>query len=140
MKNLPVLCFFALFLSCSSSHYTPKTYKASQLTFGSSGGVTGMIREYQLLDNGQLFMSTGVDYELKELPPVAKSETKKLFGTAGELMPDTLKFIHPGNMTYYVILKKKSGTITVKWGESGLRAPKGVKEFYDHAISVVQHK
>jgi hypothetical protein len=138
MRILSVLCLLSLLFSCKSTHYTPKTYKAAQLTIGSSGGVSGTIREYILLDNGQLFMSKGINGELKELRKIGKGETARIFKKADELGIGTLKFNHPGNMTYSLTLKKSSGTNAVSWGESGIPAPTGIKEFYDYLVSLVQ--
>jgi hypothetical protein len=100
------LCLLPLLFACKSTHFTPKNYKGQQIVIGSSGGVTGMMKEYTLLDNSQLFLSKGIKGEWKELEKLKKPKTKSIFNKAAELGLGTMKFKHPGNMTYYLILKK----------------------------------
>ena len=138
MRILSFFCILASLYSCKSVHYNPKNYKAIQLTIGSSGGVTGTIKEFTLLDNGYLFLSKGVTGEMKEQKIIRRSETHRIFQKAEDLGLGKLKFNHPGNMTYYIILKKPKVTSTIKWGESGISAPAGIKEFYDQLLSVFQ--
>jgi hypothetical protein len=132
-----LLCLFTFFVSCKTTHYTPKTYTGSQLVAGSSGGVTGTISEYILFENGQLFRSQGINGEFKEKKKLKKGETGKIFKRSEELGLGTLKFDHPGNMTYYISLRDTKKTHTVKWGETGVAPPPGVKEFYDYLMSAL---
>ena len=128
-----------LLFSCKPAHYSPKSYKSSQLIIGSSGGVTGNIQEFTLLDNGHLFMSKGLSGEVKELPKVGRSTTRDFFKTAHSLGIGSLQFNHPGNITYYLILKTATSKNTVKWGESAILPPAGIKEFHDRLLSEFQH-
>lgn len=95
-----------------------------------------MIKEITLLGNGQCFMSKGVTGELKELKEIRSSDTHKIFKKAEELELSSIKFNHPGNMTYYLILKTPPKSNVVKWGESGISIPPDIKEFYDYLLSV----
>jgi hypothetical protein len=137
MKNLTAgLCVLMILFSCRSTHYTPKNYKDVQLIAGNSGGVSGMIREYCLLENGQLFQTKGITGEWKELPRLKKSLTRDIFNKVTELGLETTKFSHPGNMTYYLTLKQPSRSNTIKWGESGSPPPEGIKAFYDYLMKI----
>ena len=133
---LSILCTITLFFSCKSTQFTPKNYKGDQLVVGSSGGVTGMLKEFVLLDNGQLFVSNGLKGEWKEVRQLKKSKTKEIFGKATELELGTLKFKHPGNMTYYLALKRPPRSNEIRWGESGVPPPDGVRAFYDYLIAL----
>ena len=133
---LTTLCLLPLLVACKSTHFTPKNYKGHQLVAGSSGGVTGMMKEYVLLSNGQLFLSKGLNGEWKELSKLKKSKINEIFKKAAELGLGTLKFKHPGNMTYYLILKQPPHSNEIKWGESGILPPEGISAFYDYLISV----
>ena len=138
VKLFSVACILLLSASCHSTHYTPKTYKSIQLTVGTSGGVTGTIKEYTLFDNGQFFTNQGITGEIKEHPKIDRGETHRIFKKAGELGIGTLKFSHPGNITYYMILKQPSRSNVIKWGEAGVAPPEGIKEFYGYLLSVFQ--
>ncbi|MCX6268570.1 MAG: hypothetical protein NTW16_14635 [Bacteroidetes bacterium] len=133
---LSLLCMTPFLFACKSTHFTPKTYKGDQLVAGSSGGVTGMMKEYVLLDNGQLFLSKGIKGEWKPLKSLKKSQTKEIFNKAEELGLGTLRFNHPGNMTYYFILKRPPRSNETKWGESGILPPEGIPAFYHYLISL----
>lgn len=122
--------------SCKSVRYTPKTYTKTQIVAGSSGGVTGMIREYSLLDNGQLFISKGFDGEWKEVKKIEKKKTQDIFNKATAIGLETIIFSHPGNMTYYLIMKSPSRKNEVRWGETGVAMPEKVKEFYDYLMTI----
>ncbi len=133
---LTVLFFLPLLFSCKQAQFTPKNYKGYQLVAGTSGGVTGMMKEYVLLGNGQLFLSKGLKGEWKEVRKLKKSKTKDIFNKAEELGLGTLKFNHPGNMTSYLILKLPPRSNEIKWGEPGISPPDGVSAFYNYLLSV----
>ncbi|MEI7895847.1 MAG: hypothetical protein WCJ26_02330 [bacterium] len=133
---LALFCLLPLLLSCKPALVTPKNHKGSQIVVGSSGGVSGMLKEYVLLDNGSLFLSKGLKGEWKEIRNLKRSQSKEIFQKAAELGLDTIKFRHPGNMTYYLKFKQphKSGEIT--WGESGVPPPQSINAFYQYLISI----
>jgi hypothetical protein len=130
------LLLIPFLFACKATTFTPKTYKGDQLIVGSSGGVTGMLNEYVLLDNGQLFQSKGLKGEWKELRTLKKSKTKEIFAKAAELKLATVKFNHPGNMTYYFTLKQPPRSNEIKWGESGVQPPDGIDAFYELLIAL----
>lgn len=134
-KIIPFLCILPLLIACKSTHFTPKNYNGSQIVAGSSGGVTGMMKEYTLLDNGQLFLSSGISGEWKELRKLKKPAAKEIFKKATDLGLSDMRFRHPGNMTYYLILKQPPRSNEIKWGESGISPPEGVSNFYDYLLS-----
>jgi hypothetical protein len=137
MKTLlPYLCLLLLGISCKSAQHTPKTYNDAQIRVGSSGGVSGMIREYCLLDNGQLFISKGVEGEWKEMKKLKKGLTREIFNKADKIEIQSVKFKHPGNMTYYIIFRYPPRTNEIKWGESGVTPPEGIKPFYDYLMTI----
>lgn len=133
---LSILCLLPLLFGCKSTHYTPKNYTGNQMVVGSSGGVTGMMKEYVLLDNSHLFLSKGLKGEWKELRILKKSITKEIFTKAGELNLSTVKFNHPGNITYYLILKQPPRSNEIKWGETGISPPEDISSFYHYLISL----
>ena len=137
-KNLSALLLIFCLFSCKPTHFTPGNYKSAQLKFGSRGGVTGVFKEFTLLENGQLFLSRGVGKEVKELTRRNRGETNRIFRTAAELSLGTLKFSHPGNVTSYLVLKNPKKTNEISWGDPGFPPPAGIKEFYDHLLVVVQ--
>ena len=136
---LPLLIFLMLLTGCKHAQFTPKTHKGAQLIAGSSGGVTGMLKEYVVLDNGQVFISKGIKGEWKETFSLKRSVTRDLFRKADALNLGSKRFNHPGNMTYYLALKNPSRSYELKWGEAGTNPPEGVEALYQEIITLVNH-
>ena len=105
---LTVLFFLPLLFSCKQAQFTPKNYKGYQLVAGTSGGVTGMMKEYVLLGNGQLFLSKGLKGEWKEVRKLKKSKTKDIFNKAEELGLGTL-IVDIGRQRRRKVLVKQLG-------------------------------
>ncbi len=135
VRFLLPLMLLALLPGCKQKQYTPKNHKGSQIVAGSSGGVTGMLKEYILLDNGQLFLSKGLKGEWKAIGKLKRTVARDLFKKAEALDLGGKRFSHPGNMTYYLMLKDPSRTYEVKWGEAGLAPPDGIESFYNELIT-----
>jgi hypothetical protein len=135
-KLIAVGCILTMLFSCKSTNFSPKNYSESQLIVGNGGGVSGMIREYCLLDNGQLFTSKGVSGQWKAMRKLKKTQTREIFNKVTNLGLSTLKFDHPGNMTYYFIIKKPPRSNQIRWGESGVSTPEGIKTFYDYLMTI----
>ena len=136
---VPILCLLPILFGCKHTRYTPKNHTGSQLVAGSSGGVTGMMKEFVLLDNGQLFLSNGLTGEWKEVRTLKRSAVRDLFRKAEALNLGSKRFNHPGNMTWYLALKDPSRTYEVRWGESGTTPPEGVESFYKELITAFNH-
>ena len=136
MKQIfSLIIFTTLLFSCKTTHFSPKTYQGQQIIAGSSGGITGMMKEYCILDNGHLFMSKGIAGDWREMSPLKRSVTKYIFSRGEELHLEKMKFRHPGNMTYYLILKNPKRSYEVRWGESGTAAPDSVESFYHYLFT-----
>jgi hypothetical protein len=133
---LTTLCILPFLFACKSTHFSPKNYKGNQIVVGSSGGVTGMMKEYVLFENSQLFLSKGLNGEWRELAKLKKPKTREIFKKSAELGLGTIKFKHPGNVTYYLILKQPPRSNEIKWGESGIEPPEGITSFYKYLISL----
>ncbi len=130
------MCILPFFYSCTPTRFTPANYQGHQIAFGSSGGVAGFMKEYNVLDNGQVFLSKGMSGEWKELEKLKKSTTREIFNKSEALGLSTMKFSHPGNMTYHLTVKQPSQSNEIQWGESGITPPDGIAEFYAYLISL----
>ena len=135
-QKLAIFCMLLLFCSCKSIQITPQNHKGSQIVAGSSGGVSGMLKEYVLLDNGYLFLSKGLSGEWKDVRKLRASQSREIFNKAAELGLDTIKFRHPGNLTYYLKIKHPPKSNEIIWGESGISPPENIKLFYQYLISI----
>ncbi|MCX6277633.1 MAG: hypothetical protein NT004_06025 [Bacteroidetes bacterium] len=133
-RILIILSISILLFSCKSTQYTPKNYRETQLIVGSGGGVSGMIREYCLLDNGQIFVSKGIAGDWKALKYVKSSKVRSFVNRAKDLGLDTIHFNHPGNMTYYFVYKSGKRSNEIKWGQTDKAIPVNINELYKEII------
>ncbi|MEM9823634.1 MAG: hypothetical protein AAF985_21290, partial [Bacteroidota bacterium] len=69
-----------LFAQCTAPRYShPNQYADEKITFGNGGGYSGLITEYTLLKNGQLFKKTTIDTAFQELPNLEASAVRQIF-------------------------------------------------------------
>lgn len=130
------LCLFLI--SCKT--YEATDLPADRLQFGSGGGFTGMITEYALLKNGQLFTRTGRagSGEWQELDKVNRSEAKALFQTwqENELFRENIQ--QPGNLYYFIDMKKDSLAYRQTWGAGDYTPHEDLKSFFSQAMELVK--
>ena len=132
---LTISCWF--FFGC-------KTYKADnlpskQLIFGSGGGISGGVKEYIILENGQIFTRNSLSNEISELPKVKKKTAKALYQEY-EANLQSVECDDPGNL-YYFLTMKDDTTKTHKmiWSGNG-DAPALAKSFYIKCTELVKQK
>ena len=94
-----------------------------------------MIREYSLMDNGQIFVSKGITGEWKQLRNVKGSKVRGFINRAKDLGLDTLHFNYPGNMTYYFIYKSHKKANEIKWGQGDKPIPADIGSFYQEILN-----
>jgi len=139
MRFLSGLIMTAIILaSCTSSNVTSlKDYKEDLLIISNGGGVTGQWTSWYILSNGQLFRQAGTEGATNFVRKLSKQKTKECFELVTSLNLKDQSFSHPGNMTYVLGLKHGNDTWQVKWGESGVEAPKGVEQAYSKILSII---
>ena len=113
-----VTIIVCLGFACTPTRYTPLDFPDAQIRFGSGGGFTGVITEYVLLENGQLFkkVSTSDDYEV--LPKLKKNRTKQIFNNYHFLNLQTIEFNQPGNLYHFIQFKNKNEEHRITWGDN----------------------
>ncbi|MEZ4994879.1 MAG: hypothetical protein R2824_30960 [Saprospiraceae bacterium] len=120
--------------------YKTDNLPETQLRFGSGGGFTGMITEYTLLKNGQLFVRTGRagsgDWE--EYGNVKKADAKALFEYWEEhqALRDEVK--QPGNMYRFLTMQTDSTEYRQSWGAGGYTPSEPMTTLYERAMALVK--
>jgi hypothetical protein len=134
------LAIFVCLLLFSCKTYTPDELPDQQLRFGKGGGFTGMTTEYMLLKNGQLFVREGraASGEWKEMEEVDKASAKALYRTweTNELFRQEVR--EPGNMYYFITMKKDSLDFRQSWGAAGYQPDTTFKSFYKRAMDLIE--
>lgn len=138
--------FFCLLLFSTLIFTQCKTYEAdklpeTQLRFGSGGGFTGMITEYTLLENGQLFSRTGRagSGEWQEYGKVKKAEAKALFEYWDNHQDLRAEVKQPGNMYRFLTMQTTDSTeFRQSWGASGYTPEESMTALYERAMGLVK--
>jgi hypothetical protein len=137
--TIHILLLLGIFLGtysagCQAQRINPVTYTGKQLVFGNGGGFTGRESTYVLLDNGYLFSIDTDKHSGKEnytpLKKLPGKITQQLFSKADALQLEQVRFSHPGNVYYFVGLKKKQDIHRITWGDPGHEAPADAENLY----------
>lgn len=137
--------FCCLLLLCTLFFTNCKTYEAdslpdTQLRFGRGGGFTGMVTEYSLLENGQLFSRTGRpgSGEWQEYGKVKKGEAKALFEywESHHNLREEVK--QPGNMYRFLTMHRDSAAFRQSWGAGGYTPEEAMTTLYENAMKLVK--
>jgi hypothetical protein len=128
---LLLLCLF-LYNSCSSSKVKqPSEFADAQITFGSGGGFTGLVTDYTLLGNGQLFKRSSKDNQFVELKKGKKNAAQQALENYTFLGIDQLTVNDPGNLYYFIEHKTKEGkTHRLTWGNGASPQEEKLKLYY----------
>ena len=112
--------------SCATSKIAVDT-GIEEITFGSGGGFTGVVKTYKLTSCGKLFED---DTELKK---VSSKKTFELFKQA-KVLKD-LDFNRPDNLYRFIEIKTKEKTNRIVWSFGSMEIDKNALELYDSLIS-----
>jgi hypothetical protein len=123
--------YFLTFNACKTVKYTTDNLPAKRLMFGEGGGFSGEVKEYILLENGQIFTRTSFTTISAELPKVPKKTAMKMFEQTEALKIKELEFIKPGNRYFYIQINSDSTTShRVVWGSAKDTVPTAIESFY----------
>ncbi|RMG86089.1 MAG: hypothetical protein D6714_04770 [Bacteroidetes bacterium] len=134
MKQYSLLIFAAfagLFFQCKSQKYTPETFPERQIIFGEGGGFSGVVTEYILLENGQLFKHSSLKPgEYEPLKRLKKKATKAIFDRLAELRLHKFDIDHPGNLYYFIRITDPEIDHTITWGAADYVLREEIMDFY----------
>ena len=143
MKNLIKTLIVALVfvqIACKTTRYSPADFPDGQIIFGSGGGFSGLLIEYILLENGQLFKKTSADKKIMEGKAISSQQTKQVFNNYSFLKIGNAKHNHPGNLYYFIRYKRKDKGHEVVWGDNTYPMDPQIKVYYQILTKLVQGK
>jgi hypothetical protein len=130
--SLLLLTLSVLVYSCHTTKYTsPDSFPGKQVIVSEGGGFTGQVKEYILLENGQVFIKTVMPSSLTESEQIKTKSAGEVFERVAALNISAINFLHPGNMTYYLALKEGEKMQEIKWGDPSFPVADSVKNCYD---------
>lgn len=143
MKNKFYLFFGILILlgltSCFLTRYTPDKLPLKRLEFGQGGGVSGAVKEYTVLPNGQVFVHNSLDNYYLELERIKPRTFKRAWHTLDSLRVLKYDFYFPGNVYAFLRLSDEEVEHEITWDPYGYRQPeKGFLQVYEQLMRAVQ--
>jgi hypothetical protein len=127
-----------LLISCNKKMAIDKM-PTTRIEFGHGGGFTGAVTTFILLDNGHIYADTLNNKAYTRLRKVGKEEATTLYSDCEKLK--TLKTDAPGNM-YYFVTMKKGDEIPRRWifGDPSVSTPSELESLYKRLVGLVPVK
>jgi len=122
--------FLVVLFSCKSQTYQLDNLPEKQLVFGSGGGISGEVKTYILLENGQVFYNNSLTDTNEEIKSLSKKEATLCFKKMDSLKLEEMNFDHPGNMYYFVEEVKGEERHRVTWGSNDHEVSESCRKFY----------
>ena len=134
MKAALFIGFIVLTLSCATQKNRPEAVRGiTEISFGKSGGFTGMTEEYLIAGNAEVFkIANG---ERTSINHLAKTNIRDISKRIKEMQFKDIKLSDKGNMTYFIEVKANKYTNRVTW--SDLTDTPQVKELYKTLIKTL---
>ncbi len=130
MKFLYLLALVLVFSACGTQRQINKT-GYTVIRFGSGGGFTGNIITYSLYPNGKVWKSQSIKKDSAMLVKLPKSKVKELYLMVSDAGLDTVDLNQPGNLSYFINIKKQNESSKLVWGRDGTTPPVEVLKVYD---------
>lgn len=132
-----------IFLFVALSLMSCKTYQTNelpdkQLIWGTGGGFSGVVNQYILLENGQLFFEDGLKHTKVELSKQQKQAAKALFNKCIDLNVTSMEMNEPGNLYYFIRYKTKEEDNTLTWGSGDYKTDENIEAFYLELQNLVE--
>jgi hypothetical protein len=143
MINAPVyFCVITMLLTggCAGNKAVtnPAEWKGRSLQFGSGGGISGMSNIYTLLENGQIFLESGMNAKTtKELTRFSKKEVKELFEQASKITWPEKDVSEPGDLYYQLAWNGAGKRHAVTWGNGKYNPPAEMLKLYNNLQSLI---
>ncbi len=140
IKIIPLLGSILLFFSCKSTKPAPENFTRKQLVFGSGGGITGMVKQHALLEDGYLFTKTNLEDTYTYVSKVSKRKCKGYFNQSQLLNIKDVAFSHPGNRYFFLEYKDTLSTNRITWGDGQHTPPEEITDLYDQLNQLILSK
>lgn len=142
MKTIIKPCFlFLVILSFMLSACSPPNFymieklPTKNLAFGSGGGISGLLTEYCLLENGQLLEKKRTIYE--QLKRIEKAEAQSFFQQM-EALKNELSEETTEQYLFLTLRNANTPEQSLKWNKRGNAIHENVKKLYQNLIALTQ--
>lgn len=134
---LAVVVIFIAFSACKTPTYTSENLPEKQLYFGNGGGFAGLVTEYLLLENGQLF-KVNAPGDLTEMNKVKKKTAAGIYQNYTEAGFDDLLFNQPGNIYYFIRMVNGENENYCSWSDQRPLPEEKMMDFYKNLTALIK--
>lgn len=136
LLSLFLMMALLLVFSCKTTTYTSENLPEKQLYFGSGGGFTGLVTEYLILENGQLFkVPSPGQYE--EMDRVKRKKAEAVYLDYNSLGFSDLIFNQPGNIYYFIRMVDGETENYISWSDQRPLPEVKMMDFYKSLVENV---
>lgn len=142
-KYLHLLTILLSICSCKNQQKVASLndYKNNIISFGSGGGFAGTETTYSVLENGQVFVSTGLaTMTTTKFKSISKKQAKILFEKAAKIDWSKPTINDPGNIYYTLGYGKGDAATKQIWGNNQVQPSKEITELYTELSQVIIKK
>lgn len=126
------------FGSCKTGQITPEKYERSKVYFGNGGGFTGELREFCMLDNGDVYQINPSSREATLRDSKGKSLAKSIFKNIENMKLKQYKYDKPGNMYCWVKYHTESDSTYLIWGDESMEVNREVVSMYEELVEMTK--
>lgn len=140
LKHYTAIVILLAFGACNSQKKvtTSAEWKGKSVQFGSGGGFTGVSKIYTLLENGQLFLRTGVvNGKETSQGSVSKQQAKSIFARLDKYTWPKDDVSHPGNTFSTLVYLEPGATHTITWGDGSYQPDADITQLYKDLNSLI---
>lgn len=142
MKTIIKPCFlFSLILLFALSACSPPNFymieklPVKNLAFGSSGGISGLVAEYCLLENGQILEKKRTIYE--QIKRIEKAEAQSFFQQM-EALKNDLSEETTEQYSFLTLRNANTPEQSLKWNKRGNAINEKVKKLHQNLMALTQ--
>lgn len=130
-----------LLSQCASTKYTsPDQFPDAKITFGNGGGYAGLVTEYTLLENGQLFKKSSMDTVFQQLPKVKTADVKQIFNNYDFLKLEDISMNEPGNLYQFIVYQTSGKEHRITWSSENKELESTIPIFYSNLKRLVANQ
>lgn len=135
-----LVAFFAvtLFGSCKTAQISPEQYTENKVYFGNGGGFTGELREFCLLENGDVFQINPSSRQATLRNSKGKSMAKSIFKNMDQMDLKKYTYDQPGNLYYWMKYHTASDSTYLIWGHSDMEVEEEVVHMYEQLVEMTK--
>jgi len=137
---LLLICLYFLFQSCKTVDINPESYEKEKIYFGGGGGFTGELKEYCLLESGDLFKINPSSRAAALSNNIKKSAAKKILNQIKAANFQDYNYDQPGNMFYWMKHQTKADSSYLIWGHPNIEVDEEISSIYKQLISLTKQQ